>query len=109
MAGERHTREFWRRLSAAVDGGATIESTAQRHGVRPKTLAWWRWRLRREDQSRPEAKLLPIVLRAEATREAVSGTTPIVIDVFNEVALRVPVGSDVGYVAALVAAVRKTC
>jgi transposase-like protein len=114
VAGERHTRAFWRRLSAAVDRGASIASTAQRHGVRPKTLTWWRWMLRREEKKRPgakrrPAKLLPVVVRAEATRETAWGTEPIAIAVGNEVALRVPVGSDVGYVAALVAAVRKTC
>lgn len=109
MVGERHTREFWRRLSAAVDDGATIESIAQRHGVRPKTLEWWRWRLRRDEKKRPQSKLLPIVLRAEVPRQVVASSTPIVIDICNDVAFRVPVGSDVGYVAELVAAVRKTC
>lgn len=109
MAAERHTREFWRRLSAAVDEGATIESTAQRHGVRPKTLSWWRWRLRHEEKKSPEARLLPIVLRAHAPREVVSGVAPIVVDILGDVVLRVPVGTDAGYVAELVAAVRKTC
>lgn len=108
VAAERHTRDFWRRLSAAVDDGATIASIAQRYGVRPKTLAWWRWTLRREGTSRSSAKLLPVVIRAEAL-EAVSRTKPIVIAVCNDVAFRVPVGSDVGYVAALVAAVRNKC
>ena len=114
MGRERHTRAFWRRLSAAVDRGATIASTAQRYGVRPKTLAWWRWMLRREEKKkrpgkRRPAKLLPIVVRAEAVRETVCSTESIAISVCNDVALRVPVGSDVGYVAALVAAVRKSC
>jgi hypothetical protein len=70
--------------------------------------------LRSDEKKRPNArprsaKLLPVVVRAETTREAVWGTEPIVIAVCNDVAFRVPVGSDVGYVAALVAAVRKTC
>ena len=110
MASERHTREFWRRLSAAVDDGATIESTARQHGVRPRTLSWWRWRLRHEaKKNRPEAKLLPIVLRAQPPREVAAACGPIVVDILGDVALRVPVGTDVGYVAELVAAVRKTC
>ena len=114
MAGERHTRAFWRKLSAAVDRGATIASTAQRYRVRPKTLAWWRWTLRREENKGPRAKrqsakLLPVVVRAEAVRETVLGTAPIAITVWNDVAFRVPIGTDVEYVAALVAAVRKTC
>lgn len=110
MAAQRHTREFWRRLSAAVDEGATIESTAQQHGVRPRTLSWWRWRLRHEAKKRrPEAKLLPIVVRAQPPREVMPGSASIVVDILGDVALRVPVGADVDYVAELVAAVRKTC
>jgi transposase-like protein len=115
VASERHTREFWRRLSTAVDDGATIERTAQQHGVRPRTLSWWRWRLRHEAKKtqkrkkNPEAKLLPIVLRAQPPREVAAACAPIVVDILGEVALRVPVGTDVGYVAELVAAVRKTC
>lgn len=105
MAAERHGRDFWQRLSAAVDDGATIASIAQRYGVRPRTLAWWRWKLQRETKKRSQAKFLPVVIRPEAT----AGAEPIVIAVCNDVAFRVPVGSDVGYVAALVAAVRNTC
>jgi hypothetical protein len=83
--------------------------------VRPRTLSWWRWRLRHEAKKtqkrkkKPEAKLLPIVLRAQPTGEVASGSTPIVVDILDDVTLRVSVGTDVGYVAELVAAVRKTC
>lgn len=114
MAGERHNRAFWRKLSGAVDRGDSIENTAQRYGVRPKTLAWWRWTLRRDEKKGPVAKrrpatLLPVVVRADAMRETAWATEPIAIAVCSDVAFRVPVGTDVGYVAALVAAVRKTC
>jgi transposase-like protein len=116
VAGERHTRAFWKRLSSKVDRGASIASTAKRYGVRAKTLSWWRWMLRRDDKKRASAKrhpataqLLPIVVRDEAMREPLRGADPIAIAVCNGIAFRVPVGSDVVYVAALVAAVRKTC
>jgi transposase-like protein len=114
VAGERHTRAFWKRLSSEVDRGASIASTAQRYGVRAKTLAWWRWMLRRDAKrqrsaTRAPAKLLPVVIRDEAMREPLRGAEPIAIAVCSGIAFRVPVGSDVVYVAALVAAVRKTC
>ena len=64
---------------------------------------------KRPGTKRRPAKLLPVVVRAEARSEPVPASMPIVIAVCNDVAFRVPVGSDVDYVAALVAAVRKTC
>ena len=52
-------------------------------------------------------RFLPVVISAEAPLEP--RPEPITIMVRNDVALRLPIGSDVSYVAALVAAVRKTC
>lgn len=76
--------------------------------MRPKTLAWWRWTLRRErEAATKEQQLLPVVFRA-GTATASSGAEPIMIEL-RDVSVRVPIGSDVGYVAALVAAVRTTC
>ena len=76
--------------------------------MRPKTLAWWRWTLRRErETTTKEQQLLPVVFRAGPAATA-SGAEPIMIEV-RDVSVRVPIGSDVSYVAALVAAVRTTC
>lgn len=65
--------------------------------------------LRRDEKPVTSTRLLPVVLSAEAPRELEPQPEPITIMVRNDVALRVPIGSDVSYVAALVAAVRKTC
>ena len=69
---------------------------------------------RDEKKKRPAAKrrpatLLPVVVRAEAIRETSWPSEPIAIAVCSDVAFRVPVGTDIDYVAALIAAVRKTC
>lgn len=103
---KRRTREFWRQLVAEVERGGTIASTARGYGVKPRTLAWWRWTLRREaEPTSKSAGLLPVVLAP--TRFA--HDEAITIELREGVSLRVPVGSDVGYVAALVVAVRGTC
>lgn len=108
MAVERRSRSFWKRLVAEVERGSTIARIAERHGVRPKTLAWWRWTLRREGDARvTNAQLLPVVFSGGPS-PAISGEGGIAIEV-RDVSFRVPLGSDVSYVAALVAAVRATC
>ena len=109
MKVERRSRAFWKRLIAEVERGATIARTAERHGVRPKTLTWWRWRLRREDAAVPNARLLPVVFRAGPARAITSRPESVVIEARDDLSLRVLIGSDVSYVAALVAAIRTTC
>lgn len=108
MAAERRSRAFWKRLVAEVARGSTIARTAERHGVKPKTLAWWRWTLRREDATVTNAQLLPVVFSAGPSSGSSPAVEAIAIEV-HDVSFRVPVGSDVSYVAALVAAVRATC
>lgn len=83
-----------------------MERTAERHGVNPKRLAWWRWSLRREEARPRSVKLLPVVV--ESSIAAPASVTWLEI-VAAGVAIRAPIGTDVGYVAALVAAVRSTC
>jgi len=91
---------------AEVERGGTIASIARAHGVKSKTLAWWRWTLRREAARGVAApRLLPVVVSEAVT----TAGERIAIDLREGVSVRVPVGSDVGYVAALVAAVRATC
>jgi transposase-like protein len=107
---KRRTRSFWKRIVAEVDRGSTIAITAQRHGVSPKTLSWWRWTLRRdEERAAASTRFLPVVLGAEASPMLAPRPESITVAIRDDLAFRVPVGSDVGYVAALVAAVCKTC
>lgn len=108
---KRRTRAFWRQAVDEVERGGTVAATARAHGVKPKTLAWWRWTLRREAESTPRsARLLPVVLSPGPTAVSKSFThEAIAIELREGVSFRVPVGSDVGYVAALVAAVRGAC
>jgi transposase-like protein len=98
----RHDREFWERACREIRRGAKIEDVARRLGVRPRTLQWWSWKLR--DESVKPAEFLPVVVAERTTAVA----TPIELET-NGVRLRVEGGTDVRYVAALVAAIRSAC
>jgi transposase-like protein len=99
----RHDREFWARACREVRRGARIGDVARRLGVRPRTLQWWSWKLR-GNESVKAAEFLPIVVAEHTAAVA----TPIELET-NGVRLRVEGGTDVRYVAALVAAIRAAC
>ena len=107
--GERRSRAEWVRIVAEADRGGSVESVARRHGVKPRTLSWWRWRLRRVQGAASEAitvhRMLPVVVPdLRAVRESYD---EIVVEV-REFRVRIGTGADVGYVASLVDALR-TC
>ena len=97
---ESERQAFWRRLLAEVDRGATVREVAARRNVNARTLAWWCSRLRRERREET-VSLLPVVVRGGA----VTHPSPIEIQV-SGVTVRVEHGVDVGYVVALVHALR---
>jgi hypothetical protein len=103
---ERHTREFWLRLIDEVERGRPLDVVAKQHGVRPRTLVWWRWRVGQGPRkSRRKARLLPVVVRGQP----VVFEQAVVAIAVCDVSLRVTVGTDAEYVASLVAALRSTC
>lgn len=104
---KRRTRSEWARLVARVNGGTAISAVASAAGVSVKSLSWWRWRFRREEQQTAAASpaaFLPIELRAPeyATKASVE------ISIATST-MRVPIGADPHYVAALMAALRSGC
>lgn len=105
----RHPRSFWAGLVAALERGADLHETAERHRVKATTLRWWRTQLRREHR-RPPA-LLPVVVRATDDRvrgPAPSSSETVEIAVGGMV-IRAGVGCDVRYVAALARALQPAC
>lgn len=107
MAQSKRGRAFWRGLAAEVDGGASVAAVALKHNVLARSLSWWLWRLRKDGdvprrQGRP--RLLPVVLRQS------SPVPPRSIEIAAGGALvRVEVGTDVEYVAALVRSIARQC
>lgn len=96
----RRGREFWRSVMGEVDRGDRIADVARRHRVQPRTLAWWRWKLGAEERRDP--LLLPVVVGDRAPEPE-----PVVVELrIGDVIIRVGSGSDVAYIAALVAALR---
>jgi transposase-like protein len=95
----RRGREFWRGLVEEVEAGERVVDVARRHHVQPGTLSWWRWKLR---GTRREPLLLPVVVRPSTVTESADAIEIRVADL----SIRVRSGSDVAYIAALVAALR---
>jgi len=96
-------REFWKGLVAEVQRGARIADVARRYGVQPRTLTWWRWKLRSEGVQ--VTRFLPVVTRAST---AAPVAVPTVVQLrISDVSIRVRTGTDVTYVAALVDALRR--
>jgi transposase-like protein len=85
---------------AEVDGGELIADVARRHRVQPRTLSWWRWKLRAD--GRAGARFLPVVVSSKA---APRDETPLELRI-RDVVIRVATDTDVAYVAALVDALR---
>lgn len=100
----RHAREFWERACREVRRGATVRDVARRLGVKPRTLQWWSWKLR-DEPTQEMGEFLPIVT---TERTALVSTAALELET-NGVRIRVDLGTDVQYVAALVAAVRAAC
>ena len=103
----RRDREGWRCLVAewGRSGVAAVEF-ARRRGLSPRTLVWWRWRLRRNEQRAPE--LLPVRLveaRAPVAAPPTAHTpaAPLEAGLPGGIRLRFTQEVDAGYVAELVA------
>lgn len=99
---KKHPRSFWVELVAELELGATAADVARRHRVRETTLRWWRSELR-NGRSSASPRMLPVVASA-----AMGSTRHLEIAV-GGVIVRVEVGSDVEYVAALARALGAAC
>lgn len=66
---ERHHAGWWAERLEELARGGDAEEIARRHGVRVRTLIWWRSQLRRRSpaKSRKKPRLLPVVVRPPAT------------------------------------------
>jgi hypothetical protein len=99
----RRDREYWQQAISELEAGETIAVVARRRGVRAKTLAWWKWKLGSERKRCPQ--LLPVVVRQT---KAVASARTIEVRI-GQVRMRIESGTDVKYVADLVAALRGAC
>lgn len=58
----RRSAAQWAQLLASWDRTTTLpEDFARRHGVSPATLAWWRWRFKRDASLAPPTDAMRLV------------------------------------------------
>jgi hypothetical protein len=107
--GARRTREAWSGLVDEFEAsGESMQRFCAKHRVQVGRLKWWRWRLRSERSSTGPAKPVVRLLPVDVVEVAPHPPTSLVVAI-SGVELRVEVGTDVGYVGALVSALCSRC
>lgn len=104
----RRTREQWVSLVAMFERSAL--SAARFCAVRGLTLAtfrWWRSELRRGGALATAAEPVRL-LAVEVAEPRIAGAAPVVV-AFSGVEVRAVLGTDPGYLGALVAEIRSRC
>ena len=86
MRMERHRADWWAKRIEELAQGGDAQEIARRHGVKARTLIWWRSQLRKRARERTGRKprLLPVVVRSAAGR-AVPAAPESGLEVFVEV------------------------
>jgi hypothetical protein len=103
----RHTADWWaKRIEELAQSGDAC-AVARRHGVRERTLIWWRSELRRRARKETKPRLLPVVVRAVLPQASPHAPRADELEVFVEIgAARMTVRGAVSaeHLAALVTA-----
>ena len=109
---ERHRAEWWAKRIEELAQGGDAEEIARRHGVKTRTLIWWRSQLRKKARERTGRKprLLPVVVRSAP--RPVRALAKSALEVFVEVGdvrmtLRGAVTAE--HLAAIVSASARAC
>lgn len=100
----RRDRRFWERVVRELErGGASHAEVAARHGVLVSTLRAWLYRLRRERRpASPLVRMLPVEIAHSRAPERAE----IEVRIASGDVVAFESGTDVAYVAKLVAALR---
>ena len=104
----RSSREEWaKRVERWVDSGLTAAEFSSEIGVNPRTLTYWKWKLRQAGSSSPRAKpkRLHTSPRFVEVTAAVETSSPIEV-VVGEVTVRVPPRFDSATLCEVLAVVR---
>ncbi len=116
MRKRREAKQWAAIVAACKKSGKSVPEFCAERRIRISTFRWWRWRLRdmpvaagpaRAPSPADEVRLIPVdVVGLAAAR--VRRSTSVEICVAN-VSVRVDVGTDAAYVAALMAELRSRC
>jgi hypothetical protein len=97
------TREVWqRRVARWRASGLTAREFSRRHGLRPATLSWWKWRLAQDGEAPAAITPAVIELRAAAVTD---NRFEIVL---GDRSVRVPPSFDADALGRLLAALGET-
>ncbi len=86
---------------------SSIAEFCATHALVERTFCWWRWRLGREPGApdrTSDVRLVPV----EVAKESAPSGDVVVLAVAG-IEIRVEIGTDIGYVAALVGELRSRC
>lgn len=107
----RKDRAFYEQLLEEVEGGGAVAEVARRHGIRPKTLSWWLWKLRQSKSKRrgpkraeKAAALIPVVVGVPSTKRA-----HVVELSMGHLQLTFEAGTDPDYLTGLIRSLRSAC
>jgi hypothetical protein len=81
-----------------------LSEFAATRGLKARTLAWWRWRLRQDSEpaaAPPEVRLLPVEVRDDSVREALGALE---VQLPGPIVLRFAAGAELSTVVAVVRA-----
>jgi hypothetical protein len=108
----RKSRDEWVVLLKEFErSGLTAERFCKPRNLRGRTLLWWRWRLGAGNPSvasSNDVRLVPVNVTMPQPSTLSVVESPVELAVAGT-KLRIVVGTDVTYVAALVAALRSRC
>jgi hypothetical protein len=113
--GARRSRAEWEEIVRAFDeAGEPLQKFCAKRRIRLEALKWWRWRLGASARTRATTvrrpttpvRLVPVEIIQPAMTAARPSTIAIAV---SDVVVRVEVGTDPVYVAALVGALRSPC
>lgn len=116
MARTRRDRATWVKLIEEWESSGQIaEDFAAGRDLNPSTLKWWkstglsgRSRKKKRARRKPEPRLVPVTVRANAVEPVLALATPAWLEAVvpeTGVRLRFSVGTDTGYLAQLLVAV----
>lgn len=103
----KRSRQEWETIVAEFHASGEDKATfAARYDIRPKTLAWWVWSIGRAngDETTAEIELVPV----EFPRAAAPGPSAIELE-YKGLKVRLPAGTSVEFVGAVLLDLRSTC
>jgi len=108
----RHTASWWAERVGELAATGDARGIARRHGIRERTLKWWRSELRRRARDGERAgarpRLLPVVVKTPSAAPKASDE----LEVFVEIgATRLSMRGDVRpeHLVAIVSAAARSC